>query len=60
MTGQKHTKKDYEKLKNMGVMEVMALTKEEKRIKKFEDPSLIEGIVKVEKKKNFKRLPKGE
>lgn len=59
LTGQKHTKKDYEKLKAMSMTDVMALAKEDKRVQKFEDSSL-EGIVKVEKKKNFKRRPKGE
>ena len=35
------------------------MSREERRIQKFEDETL-DSIVKVEKKKNFKRRPKGE
>jgi hypothetical protein len=58
-TGQKHTKKDYEKLKTMDMADVLRMTKEERRVQKFEDETL-ENVVKVEKKKNFKRRPKPE
>ena len=54
LSGQKHAKKDYDRLKKMSMHDVMLLTKEERRVQKFEDPSL-DGIVKVEKKKNFKK-----
>jgi hypothetical protein len=43
----------------MDVADVIRLTKEERKVQKFEDQSL-DGIVKVEKKKNFKRRPKTE
>ena len=59
LTGQKHTKKDYEKLKSMNLNDVVRLTKEERRVQNFEDQSL-DTVVKVEKKKNFKRRPKQE
>ena len=58
-TGQKHTKKDYEKLKTMDMADVLRMTKEERRVQKFQDETL-ENVVKVEKKKNFKRRPKPE
>jgi hypothetical protein len=35
------------------------MTKEEKRVQKFEDETL-DTVVKVEKKKNFKKRPKPE
>ena len=59
LTGQRHTKKDYEKLKSMNLNDVVRLTKEERRVQTFEDPTL-DTVVKVEKKKNFKRRPKQE
>jgi hypothetical protein len=43
----------------MSIQEVMKLSKEEVRQQKFEDPTL-DSIVKVEKKKNFKKKPKSE
>ena len=39
--------------------DVMRMSKEERRVQKFEDQSL-DGIVKVEKKKNFKKKSKQE
>jgi hypothetical protein len=59
LTGQRHTKKDYEKLKSMNLNDVVRLTKEERRVQTFEDPTL-DTVVKVENKKNFKRRPKQE
>jgi hypothetical protein len=38
----------------MNLNDVVRLTKEERRVQNFEDPSL-DTVVKVEKKKNFKR-----
>ena len=43
----------------MTLEDVVKLTKEERRLQKFEDQTL-DSIVKVEKKKNFKRRPKSE
>lgn len=60
-TGQRHSKKDYEKLKTMEIADVLSMSKEQKRVKKFEeDQEAAAAIVKVEKKKNFKRRPKSE
>jgi hypothetical protein len=39
--------------------DVVRFTKEERRVQNFEDQSL-DTVVKVEKKKNFKRRPKQE
>lgn len=52
MTGQRHSKKDYEKLKKMTMGDVINMTQEEKVVKKFDenDPELA-SIVKVQKKK---------
>jgi hypothetical protein len=52
MTGQKHSKKDYEKLKKITMGDVFNMTQEEKVVKKFDenDPELA-SIVKVQKKK---------
>jgi len=46
-------------LKSMNLNDVVRLTKEERRVQTFEDPTL-DTVVKVEKKKNFKRRPKQE
>ena len=43
----------------MNLNDVVRLTKEERRVQTFEDPTL-DTVVKVEKKKNFKRRPKQE
>ena len=43
----------------MDMADVLRMTKEERRVQKFEDETL-ENVVKVEKKKNFKRRPKPE
>lgn len=56
VSGQKHTKKDYEKLKEMSMDDVMRMTRQEKKQTKFQDDELA-GIVKVEKKKQFKKKP---
>jgi hypothetical protein len=52
MTGQRHSKKDYEKLKKITMGDVFNMTQEEKVVKKFDenDPELA-SIVKVQKKK---------
>jgi len=52
VTGQRHSKKDYEKLKKMTMGDVINMTQEEKVVKKFDenDPELA-SIVKVQKKK---------
>ncbi len=50
-TGQKHSKKDYERLKQMSMGDVINLTREEKKTAKFVDDPELQGIVKVEKKK---------
>ena len=47
----------------MNLSDVVQLTKEERRVQTFEDQSLAADtatMVKVEKKKNFKRRPKQE
>lgn len=55
-TGQKHTKKDYDRLKVLQINEIVNKTKEERVARKYSDESLGgEGIVKVEKKKAFKK-----
>lgn len=55
VTGQKHSKKDYDKLKKMDIHEVIMMTKEERVRKAFKDESIAKDIVKIEKKKGFKR-----
>lgn len=50
----RHQKKDYERLKQLGMLDIMKLTHEVKQQKKFEDDSL-KGIVKVEKKKEAEK-----
>lgn len=59
LTGHKHTKKDYDRLKSISVNELVAKTKEERVSKRFEDES-IDGIMKVEKKKTFKKKKRQE
>jgi len=46
-------------LKVMDIADVLRMTKEERRVQKFEDETL-DKVVKVEKKKNFKKRPKTE
>ncbi len=60
-SGQKHSKKDYEKLKKMTMGDVINMTKEEMVIKKFEenDPALA-SMVKVQKKKKSVKRTKSE
>lgn len=60
-SGQKHSKKDYEKLKQMSMGDVINLTKEETVIKKFDenDPALA-SMVKVQKKKKSVKRTKSE
>ena len=57
LSGQKHSKKEYEKLQQWSIYDVVRMTKEEQTRKKFEDESLaqLSNIVKVEKKKTFKK-----
>jgi hypothetical protein len=52
VTGQRHSKKDYEKLKKITMGDVFNMTQEEKIVKKFDenDPEIAK-IVKVQKKK---------
>jgi hypothetical protein len=52
LTGQRHSKKDYEKLKKITMGDVFNMTQEEKIVKKFDenDPEIAK-IVKVQKKK---------
>jgi hypothetical protein len=57
--GQRHSKKDYERLKELTMADIMAMAKEEKTYKAYQDDQL-EGIVKVEKKKSFKRKTREE
>ena len=61
LTSQKHTKKDYERLKKMTMNDVLQMTKEEIIIKKYEetDPQLA-GIVKVQKKKKSVKRTRSE
>ena len=54
LSGQKHAKRDYEKFKTMSMGQIVTLTREKKTQRKFEDENL-EGILKVEKKKAFKK-----
>lgn len=56
---QRHSKKDYEKLKSMSMGDILAMAKEQKTYKEFQDDQL-QGIVKVEKKKTYKRRSRGE
>lgn len=60
-SGQKHSKKDYEKLKKMTMGDVINLTKEETVYKKFDenDPALA-SMVKVQKKKKSVKRTKSE
>ncbi len=60
-SGQKHSKKEYEKLKKMTMGDVINMTKEEMVIKKFEenDPALA-SMVKVQKKKKSVKRTKSE
>lgn len=51
LSGQRHTKKDYERLKKMSMGEVINLTREERKTAKFEEDPELKSIVKVEKKK---------
>ena len=46
-------------MKVMDIADVLRMTKEERRVQKFEDETL-DKVVKVEKKKNFKKRPKTE
>ena len=57
--GQRHSKKDYEKLKQLSMADIVAMAKEEKTYKPYQDDQL-DGIVKVEKKKSFKRKTREE
>lgn len=60
-TGQKHTKKEYEKLKKITMDDVFKMTQEEIVTKKFDenDPALA-SIVKVQKKKKSVKRTKSE
>lgn len=53
--GQRHSKRDYESLKTMTIKEIVMMTGEKQVKKPFEDDSLAKGMVKVEKKKAFKK-----
>lgn len=57
--GQRHSKKDYDKLKQLTMGDIIAMAKEEKTYKPYADEQL-DGIVKVEKKKSFKRKTREE
>jgi hypothetical protein len=61
MTGQRHSKKDYEKLKKITMGDVFNMTQEERVVKKFDenDPE-IASIVKVQKKKKAVKRTKSE
>ncbi len=61
MTGQRHSKKDYEKLKKITMGDVFNMTQEERVVKKFDenDPE-IASIVKVQKKKKVVKRTKSE
>ncbi len=54
---QKHSKKDYDKLKKMSIGDICGLTDEEPIVRKFEEEShdLPSGMVKIERKKQVKR-----
>ena len=60
MTGQKHTKKDYEKLKKITMGDVFNMTQEEKVVKQFENDPELAQIVKVQKKKKSVKRTKSE
>ena len=57
--GQRHSKKDYERLKQLTMADIVAMANEQKTLKAFQDEQL-NGIVKVEKKKSFKRKTREE
>ena len=61
VTGQKHSKKDYEKLKKITMGDVFNMTQEERVVKKFDenDPELAQ-IIKVQKKKKVVKRTKNE
>ncbi len=59
LSGQKHAKKDYERLKSMTINEVVLMTREDRRKQEFQDESL-KGIVKIEKKRAFKKKSRKE
>lgn len=54
-TGQRHNKKDYEKLNNISIQHIVMNTKQHSVKKAFEDVTIHKEIVKIEKKKGFKR-----
>lgn len=54
-TGQRHSKKDYDKLNSISIHNIVMSTNQRNVKKAFEDDTIHKEIVKIEKKKGFKR-----
>ncbi|TNV87036.1 hypothetical protein FGO68_gene5713 [Halteria grandinella] len=55
ISGQKHQKKDYERLKDLNMHDIVMKSKRDSVKKAFQDDTISHEIVKIEKKKGFKR-----